>query len=49
VLEAIGIPPALARGAITIMFGTTNADGDPDRVAAALAVATARLRALSPL
>jgi len=49
VLEAIGIPPRLARGALTFMFGAGNGPGDPERIAAALAAAAMRLRALSPL
>jgi cysteine desulfurase len=49
VLEAIGIPAPLARGALTVMFGTANRPGDPQAVAGALAAAAARLRALSPL
>jgi len=49
VLEALGLPRRLARGALTFMFGEGNGPGDPERVAAALSKAAARLRALSPL
>lgn len=49
VLEAIGIDPVTARGALTFSFGETNRDADPDRAAAALPDVVARLRALSPL
>jgi cysteine desulfurase len=49
VLEALGIPPALARGALTFMFGPGNGPDDPERAAAALGEAAERLRRLSPL
>jgi cysteine desulfurase len=49
VLEAIGVDPVTARGALTFSFGETNRESDPDRVAAALIRVTERLRALSPL
>jgi cysteine desulfurase len=49
VLEAIGLDPITARGALTFSFGETNRESDPDRVAAALVRVVARLRALSPL
>jgi len=49
VLEAIGIPPRLARGALTFMFGAGNGPGDAERVAAALSAAATRLRALGPI
>ena len=48
VLQAIGIDPLLARGALTFMFGLGNDDDDPTLVATSLAGAVARLRALSP-
>jgi len=48
VLEAIGVPAPLARGALTFMFGAGNGAGDPERVAAALSAAVTRLRALGP-
>jgi cysteine desulfurase len=49
VLEAIAIPPRLARGALTFMLGEGNGPLDPEVISTALAAATARLRALSPL
>jgi cysteine desulfurase len=49
VLEAIGVDPVTARGALTISFGETNRDSDSGRVAAALGQTVSRLRALSPL
>jgi cysteine desulfurase len=49
VLEAIGIPAPLARGALTFMLGMGNRPEDPEAIASALAAAVARLRALSPL
>src|SRR2546422_829201 len=49
VLEAIGMDPMTARGALTLSFGETNRESDPDRVAEALARVVERLRALSPL
>jgi len=49
VLEAIGMDPVTARGALTFSFGETNRETDPDRVAAALVRVAERLRALSPL
>ena len=49
VLEAIGLNPVTARGALTFSFGETNRASDPDRVAEALARVVERLRALSPL
>jgi len=49
VLEAIGVDPVTARGALTFSFGETNRESDPDRVAGALIRVTERLRALSPL
>jgi cysteine desulfurase len=48
VLEAIGIPPRLARGALTFMFGSGSRAEDPERIATALSAAAARLRALGP-
>jgi cysteine desulfurase len=49
VLEAIGIPPRLARGALTFMLGAGNGPGDPARITVALSAAAIRLRDLSPL
>ena len=49
VLEAIGVDPVSARGALTFMFGETNRDEDADVVAATLPRVVARLRELSPL
>ncbi|OLD62529.1 MAG: hypothetical protein AUI47_12155 [Acidobacteria bacterium 13_1_40CM_2_68_5] len=49
VLEAIGVDPVSARGALTFTFGETNRDEDADVVAATLPRVVARLRELSPL
>jgi cysteine desulfurase len=49
VLEAIGVDPLTARGALTFSFGELNRDTDPARVAEALVGGALRLRALSPL
>ena len=49
VLEAIGVDPVSARGALTFTFGETNQDGDAEIVAATLPRVVARLRELSPL
>jgi len=49
VLEAIGVDPVTARGAVTFTFGETNRPTDADRIADALDRAVSRLRALSPL
>jgi cysteine desulfurase len=49
VLQAIGIDPVLARGALVLSFGYDNEDGDAETVAARLPEAVRRLRALSPL
>ena len=49
VLEALGIEPLLARGALTLSFGEANGDSDPDRVADLLPRLVTRLRNLSPL
>jgi len=49
VLEAIGVDPVTARGALTFSFGETSRPSDPEAIAEALARAVARLRALSPL
>ena len=48
VLLACGVDPRAARGAVTFVFGAGNRPEDPERIAAALAAAAARLRALSP-
>jgi cysteine desulfurase len=49
VLEAIGVDPVLARGALTLAFGEANDEADPDLVAAALPRLVTRLRELSPV
>src|SRR5262249_11705897 len=49
VLEAIGIDPVTARGALTVSFGEASREGDPALIAQALSRAVSRLRALSPL
>jgi cysteine desulfurase len=49
VLEAIGVDPLLARGALTFSFGEASAEEDPETIAAALRPIVARLRDLSPL
>ncbi|MFQ5878347.1 MAG: cysteine desulfurase family protein [Acidobacteriota bacterium] len=49
VLEAIGLGPVLARGALTLSFGAVSRDGDPEEVAAALPPLVERLRSLSPI
>jgi cysteine desulfurase len=49
VLLACGVEPAVARGAVTFVFGAGNRPEDPERIAAALAAAAGRLRSLSPL
>jgi cysteine desulfurase len=48
VLQAIGIDPVTARGAITFSAGDLNRDGDPELAAAALEEVVSRLRSLSP-
>ena len=49
VLEAIGVDPLTARGALTFTFGETNRDEDPEIVTATLPLVVARLREISPL
>ncbi len=49
VLEAIGIDPVLARGALDFCFAGSGTDAEVDQVAAALVEVANRLRALSPL
>lgn len=49
VLEAIGIDPVLARGALSLAFGEASGDSDPDRVGDILPRLVSRLRDLSPL
>jgi cysteine desulfurase len=49
VLEAIGVDPFLARGALTFMFGAGNGPDDPPRAVAALTAGVERLRRLNPL
>ena len=49
VLEAIGIDPVLARGALVLSFGSLSRPEDPDRAAAILPEVVSRLRAMSPL
>jgi len=48
VLEALGIDPAMARGALTFMFGLGNADGDAAVASEGLERAVRRLRAIGP-
>ena len=48
VLEALGIDPVTARGALAFSLGELNRDDDPDFAAAALSRVVPRLRALSP-
>lgn len=48
VLEAIGVDPAMARGALTFMFGFGNADGDAALASESLERAVRRLRAIGP-
>ena len=48
VLQAIGVDPVLARGALTFMFGLGNTDEDAARAATGLTQAARRLRAISP-
>jgi len=49
VLQAIGVDPVLARGAVTFAFGETNVDDDAAAVARILPPVVGRLRLLSPL
>ncbi len=49
VLEAIGVDPVLARGALVLSFGEANREDDPEAAGTILAEQIARLRALSPL
>ncbi len=49
VLEAIGIDPVLARGALSLSFGESNGENDPDTLADLLPKIVRRLRQLSPL
>jgi cysteine desulfurase len=49
VLEAIGLDPVTARGALTFSFGDLNTEGDPDLVSRALGRIVTRLRSLSLL
>ena len=49
VLDAIGIDPVLARGALSLSFGEASGDSDPERVAHVLPSLVSRLRDLSPL
>jgi len=48
VLEALGIEPLLARGALTLSFGEMSREGDAERVAEALGGIVPRLRRLNP-
>jgi cysteine desulfurase len=48
VLEAIGIEPAMTRGALTLMFGLGNTDGDAALASEGLERAVRRLRAIGP-
>ncbi len=47
VLEAIGVPPALARGSLLLSLGPGNTDSDVDYFLAAYPEVVAKLRALS--
>jgi len=49
VLEAIGVDPLTARGALTFSFGDTNGDADPALTAGAVQKVVSRLRRISPL
>ncbi len=49
VLEAIGVDPLLARGALSLAFGEASGEFDPERVADVLPPLASRLRDLSPL
>jgi cysteine desulfurase len=49
VLEAIGIDPVSARGALILSFGEMSRSDDPERAAEILPHVVARLRSLSPL
>jgi cysteine desulfurase len=49
VLEAIGVDPVLARGALTLAFGELSRDDDVEAVGAILPRVVGRLRELSPL
>jgi cysteine desulfurase len=49
VLEALGIDPVLARGALTLSFGEANREQDPEAVADLVPRTIARLRQMSPL
>ncbi len=49
VLEAIGVEPVLARGALDFCFAGGESDSMADQAAAALVEVATRLRALSPL
>jgi cysteine desulfurase len=49
VLEAIGLDPLLARGALMFTFGEANRDGDAEKAGEVLARVVERLRRLSPL
>ncbi len=49
VLEAIGIDPVSARGALVLSFGALSREDDPERAAAILSRVVDRLRALSPI
>lgn len=48
VLTALGIDAALARGALSLSFGDTSRDEDPERAAEIMQPVVERLRALSP-
>ncbi len=48
VLEALGIDPVTARGALVFSIGELNQEGDPELAATAMAKVVPRLRALSP-
>jgi cysteine desulfurase len=48
VLEAIGLDPILARGALTFTFGEGNREGDAAAIAGALDAIVRRLRRMAP-
>ncbi len=49
VLQAIGVEPTLARGALLLTCGEGNSDDDPERAGDAIRSTVARLRDLSPI
>jgi len=49
VLEAIGVPPAIAQGSLRFTFGRENSEEDVERVLEVLPPIVTRLREMSPL